>query len=352
MRTKTMEKLEKNQDYMIGKYQKGKRIKVADFQIGENVSLLIPKGDRHHSDLKRLPCTIIDKSSGQIPTYKLLCEHGMLNRRHTASTLMSYPGVVKGKIQKRISLTEAVQLSNMNVVVFCSCKKACQTRQCRCFNAKRNCSSRCHKGKTSKCQNIDQRKKTPKHLPSLPRFGGKLKINENKFLFTNTCSLDTWMAILKCALIKFPNLERKLIKNLPTHQQALIPLIKVGKYDQAKWKVAKDNGISVEDGKIDFFSGEYELIIKNYVLPNMMHLQSSVCDSPHCPSQHEQHMKSEMPTMNFEAVENSDWITPQMFEESVKDWFITSEESPCCRPLTSATKDTKWTHWDQNKSTR
>ena len=119
-----MEKLEKNQDYMIGKYQKGKRIKVADFQIGENVSLLIPKGDRQHSDLKRLPCTIIDKSSGQIPTYKLLCEHGMLNRRYTASTLMSYPGVVKGKIQKRISLTEAGQLSNMNVVVFCSCKKS------------------------------------------------------------------------------------------------------------------------------------------------------------------------------------------------------------------------------------
>ena len=230
-----MDRLEKNSEFLRNKYQKDKRIKVTDFLIGQNVSVLIPKADRHHSDLKRLQCTIIDKSAGDVPTYKLICAYGIIEKRYTASSLMAYPGTLKIDREKRVSLTEAVRLSNMNIVVFCGCKKACQTQQCKCYNANKNCTSRCHKGKTGKCCNNNQRKQHV--LPSVPSFGGKVTIGKRNVEFTNTCALDTWMAIIKCLLTKFPNLQRRLITNLPPNKQAIIPLVKVGKFNEAKYKV-------------------------------------------------------------------------------------------------------------------
>lgn len=62
-------------------------MKVASLKGGDTVSVIIPKRDRHAANQKRAPRIIIGKSSGLPATYRLLSEHGVLNKRFNASKL-------------------------------------------------------------------------------------------------------------------------------------------------------------------------------------------------------------------------------------------------------------------------
>ena len=86
--------LAKNQEFMSKKYEKTRRVKWASFKVGDTVSVIIPKRDRHAANQKRVPCVIIDKSIGLQPTYRLLSEHGVLDKCFNASKLMLYPGEI------------------------------------------------------------------------------------------------------------------------------------------------------------------------------------------------------------------------------------------------------------------
>lgn len=73
IRTTVKKSLDENAEMIIKKTLKSKRIQVADFSVGQNVSVFIPSRDRRSSDLKRLPCVIVHKSSGNLPTYISCC---------------------------------------------------------------------------------------------------------------------------------------------------------------------------------------------------------------------------------------------------------------------------------------
>ena len=145
----------RNAEYLIKKYSHGKRVMVAEFKEGEHVSLKIPKTTRHSADLTRLPCVIVNKSSGNQSTYRLICRYGTLKQRVTASNLMPYPGDIKcGKPDIYVPLAEAVHQLLEIPAIFCRCKKGgCKTKQCRCKTTKMLCTSRCHKGKNGNCKN-------------------------------------------------------------------------------------------------------------------------------------------------------------------------------------------------------
>ena len=80
---------------MAMKHATGKRVKVVEFGEGEYVSIKILKAIPHPTDLWRLPCVILKKSPGCRPTYKLICEYGLIKISFTAVNLMLFPGDVK-----------------------------------------------------------------------------------------------------------------------------------------------------------------------------------------------------------------------------------------------------------------
>ncbi|XP_065680398.1 uncharacterized protein LOC124806315 isoform X2 [Hydra vulgaris] len=149
----TASNLEKNAKFMVKKYNKQKKFKVAVFKEGDHVSVAIPKSLRNFTDMLRLPCVVLHKSFGEYPTYKLVKSHGVLEKRFNATYLMPYSSIVKVKSDANVSLSEAVLNEITSKVVFCRCKKACQTKHCRCFENGIPCVSRCHKGKTKNCKN-------------------------------------------------------------------------------------------------------------------------------------------------------------------------------------------------------
>ena len=147
--------LAKNAEMMRKKYSRGKRRKVADYQLSDHVSVTVKKNLRHSSDIKRIPCVVAAKSSGNQPTYRLLCQVGTLEKRYTASVLMPYPGPVRCQSppEKMVSLSEAVRIIVKKPPVYCGCSKSgCKTKQCHCFAARIKCSTRCHKATPTFCK--------------------------------------------------------------------------------------------------------------------------------------------------------------------------------------------------------
>ena len=87
--------LERREELMAKKYQKTRRVKVAIFNVGETMYVLITKNDRHITNLKSVPCIVIDKSGGKQTSYKLLSEFGVVTRRYNAGKLMPFPGTIQ-----------------------------------------------------------------------------------------------------------------------------------------------------------------------------------------------------------------------------------------------------------------
>ena len=96
----------------------GKRVKVVEFREGEYVSIKILKAIPHPTDLWRLPCVILKKSPGRRPTYKLICEYGLVKISFTAANLMLFPGDVKIRPPTNIlNLTDVYKLFQITDVM-------------------------------------------------------------------------------------------------------------------------------------------------------------------------------------------------------------------------------------------
>ena len=87
--------LEKSIEKMGKKYNSSRKVETSEYNVGDNVSIYIPKRDRHSADVKRLTCVVANKGTGKQPSYKLLTEFGILQKRYTAAKLMPYRGSVK-----------------------------------------------------------------------------------------------------------------------------------------------------------------------------------------------------------------------------------------------------------------
>ena len=103
---------------MAMKHATGKRVKVVEFREGEYVSIKILKAIPHPTDLWRLPCVILKKSPGCRPTYKLICEYGLIKIPFTAANLMLFPGYVQIRPPTNIlNLTDVYKLFQMTDVM-------------------------------------------------------------------------------------------------------------------------------------------------------------------------------------------------------------------------------------------
>ena len=134
--------LEKSREKMEKKYNSSRKVETSEYNVGDNVSIYIPKKDRHSTDVKRFPCVVTNKGGGKQPTYKLLTEFGILQKIYTAAKLMSYPGSVKcGDPSVKISLAAVARKIVSAKRIFCHCKGACTSLACRCKKASIKCSS-------------------------------------------------------------------------------------------------------------------------------------------------------------------------------------------------------------------
>ena len=69
-----------------------KQHKVHKFEVGESVSVRIPRIDWACTDPQRLPCVVVEKVGKAQAMYRLLCESGVLNC-YSASDLEPYSGL-------------------------------------------------------------------------------------------------------------------------------------------------------------------------------------------------------------------------------------------------------------------
>ena len=144
-----------NAEKLKRKYAKRKRVELVDFQIGQNVTVRIPKEDRTSTDNRRLECVIVGKKKNKIPLYELLCKHGTLDRWITASELLPYAcpmsmGSDMIDSGTAVTLRQAARLSSQSKELnYCKCKAHCKSMMCKLINAEiyqKLCSSRCHRG--------------------------------------------------------------------------------------------------------------------------------------------------------------------------------------------------------------
>ena len=167
-----------NAEKMKRKYAKRKRVELVDFQIGQNVTVRIPKEDRTSTDNRRLECVIVGKKKNKIPLYQLLCKHGTLDRWLTVSELLPYAcpvSIDSDAIDSRtaVTLRQAARLSSQSKELnYCKCKAHSKSMMCKCRKLSKLCSSRCHRG--IGCQNKTEVSKLS--LPSTAKHSSKKNI--------------------------------------------------------------------------------------------------------------------------------------------------------------------------------
>ena len=139
--------------------------KTVIFEAGQSVSVKIPAINHGGTELKRIPCVVIDLIHDK---YRIVCKYGILNDLYGANDLEKYEGLIDfefKKINNKVSLTTAaIAASNgrrtkalNEIEVSCACKGKCDDKRCKCFKNDIKCNSHCH-GKiegTHKCTNKD-----------------------------------------------------------------------------------------------------------------------------------------------------------------------------------------------------
>ena len=164
---------------------------VTQFEVGNLVSVRIPKIDRARTDIRRLPCIVVQKTGKKHIFYRLRCVHGVLKSCYQESDLELYPSgdsssndsslkVDGWKEENRITLREASMRQNPCNKFYgdkCSCKKGCSSRRCGCVMKGKPCSSHCHGGRP--CQNEGEHV-TPRNSPSCIANGEESGCNDEE----------------------------------------------------------------------------------------------------------------------------------------------------------------------------
>lgn len=297
---------------MKKKYSRSK--KPVYFQPGENVVLWIKKRDRSGTNVSNLPCCVVHRSSGPIPTYRLMSSAGVLTRRYASSLLSHFPGTVRlGDPEVEVGLREAVrQFGDPLPKRNCGCRGECRDRKCVCLNLGRTCTANCHgKEVNKKCMN----KSTFIKNANFPCYGGSFNEGETKVNFSNTCPLDTWFTILKSAYLP------KHFDGINSVYDTTKQLLEENKFNEAKVLFANHFQRQPVDGVIMFEGSEFDSAIKPLIGFNFSHSLSSSCSNPECPIPNLRETYQTVPVYNHHQK-----LTRQSIIQQIQAWFLQSEK--------------------------
>ena len=121
-----------------------------------------------------------------------------MNSLFTASSLISYPGSVDLSVEisnTEISLGEAARKHSVikSGIIKCKCKSGCKTIHCISNKNNKKWLSHCHKD--LKCSNGDDCDAYENLQKIFPKWNDKHRSNENDVFFSNTCTVDNWLAL-------------------------------------------------------------------------------------------------------------------------------------------------------------
>ena len=125
---------------------------VVVFTEGEFATLAITGSDRASLDMRRILVKIVDVPKFNI--YQLQCEHGILERKVTASSLNTVPEAVARRYHnlflnaptKTLTLSTAAKKgSNIERIgIYCNCRTGCTTNRCTCHKNNEQYTQYCH----------------------------------------------------------------------------------------------------------------------------------------------------------------------------------------------------------------
>jgi hypothetical protein len=133
---------------MIRKYTK--KHDIQHFNIGDIVSLKVPREDRTSTDNRRLFGRILQEPYSH--RYKVLTYSGIIKRLIPTKEL----GVVEQALWSDIVIPDTIKevtlglaareaSTSARVGISCQCKGPCSTKRCRCFKEGKQCSVHCHR---------------------------------------------------------------------------------------------------------------------------------------------------------------------------------------------------------------
>jgi hypothetical protein len=133
---------------MLKKYSKSHNIQ--HFEVGDIVSLKVPREDRTATNNRRLFARILEKSYPY--RYKVLTLSGCIRRLIPIKELR----VVNKALWPNITIPDSTNIvtlglaareasTSIRVGVSCQCKGSCNTKRCRCYKESKKCSVHYHR---------------------------------------------------------------------------------------------------------------------------------------------------------------------------------------------------------------
>ena len=133
---------------MAKKYSK--KHDIQHFDIGDIVSLKVPREDRTSTDNRRLFARILEEPYSH--RYKVVTLSGVINRLIPTKQLGAiekalWSDIIIPDSTKEVGLGLAGReaSTSQRIGVSCQCKGLCSTKRCRCYKENKECSVHCHK---------------------------------------------------------------------------------------------------------------------------------------------------------------------------------------------------------------
>jgi hypothetical protein len=141
---------------MVLKYSK--RHDIQHFEVGDIVSLKVPREDRTCTDNRRLFAQILEEPYSH--RYKVLTLSGPIKRLIPTKELgvvdkALWPDIVIPRSIKEVTLGMATREASTSarVGMSCQCKGPCDTKRCKCYKEGKQCSKHCHRDE-NECGNL------------------------------------------------------------------------------------------------------------------------------------------------------------------------------------------------------
>ncbi|XP_068226874.1 uncharacterized protein [Palaemon carinicauda] len=129
---------------MIRKYEKKHALNTVEFNVGDFVTVAVPKLDRTTCEDKRLPAQVHQVCGDAAKSYVLASQFGILNGRYRAGGIAPYHGSLDADTSQKVTLREAARMSNPSrkfIRKRCTCAGMCNTKRCPCFREGQLCTN-------------------------------------------------------------------------------------------------------------------------------------------------------------------------------------------------------------------
>jgi hypothetical protein len=133
---------------MVQKYSK--KHDIQHFEIGDIVSLKVPREDRTSTDNRRLFGRVLQEPHSH--RYKVLTSSGIIQRLIPTKVLAVvdkalWSDIIIPNTTEEVTLGQAARgaSTSARVGVSCQCKGPCSTKRCRCYKEGKQCSVHCHR---------------------------------------------------------------------------------------------------------------------------------------------------------------------------------------------------------------